>query len=99
MGQIDEQAADTLVGSFYSSYIENNREPDGAIRWLPMCAEVDGYMANIDLFDQYDIPLPTNYDEFVDVCRRFEELGLTGFSTDYNADYTCLEVLQGDSIP
>ena len=27
-----------VVGTFYDSYIENNREPGGAIRWLPMCA-------------------------------------------------------------
>lgn len=40
-----------VVGTFYSSYIENNREADGAIRWLPTCAEVDGILANKDLFD------------------------------------------------
>lgn len=31
-----------VAGTFYSSYLNNNQEPDGAIRWLPMCAEVDG---------------------------------------------------------
>ena len=31
-----------LAGTFYSSYLENNRESDGSIRWLPICAEVDG---------------------------------------------------------
>ena len=25
-----------VAGSFYDSYIENNRESSGAIRWLPM---------------------------------------------------------------
>ena len=50
-----------VAGTFYSSYLEINRETSGAIRWLPMCAEVDSIMANKDLFDQYDIPLTTNY--------------------------------------
>ena len=27
-----------VAGTFYSSYLNNNQEPDGAIRWLPMCA-------------------------------------------------------------
>ena len=49
------------AGTFYSSYLEVNRETGGAIRWLPMCAEVDCIMANKDLFDQYNISLPTNY--------------------------------------
>ena len=47
-----------VAGTFYSSYLEVNRETGGAIRWLPMCAEVDSIMANKDLFDQYNIPLP-----------------------------------------
>ncbi|MGN0414741.1 MAG: extracellular solute-binding protein [Agathobacter sp.] len=98
-GQLMDLSESEVVGTFYSSYIENNREADGAIRWLPMCAEVDGYVANRDLFDKYNIPLPTNYAEFVDVIDRFEELGIQGFATDWNADYTCLETLQGNSIP
>ena len=88
-----------VVGTFYDSYIENNREPGGAIRWLPMCAEVDGYMANVDLFEQYGIPLPTNYAEFVDAIARFEENGIKGVSTDWRSDYSCLEMMQGSAIP
>ena len=88
-----------VVGTFYDRYLENNREPGGAVRWLPMCAEVDGYIANLDLFRQYGIPLPTNYAEFADVCRRFEEQGINGYVNDYDEDYSCLEALQGCAIP
>ncbi|MGN0426482.1 MAG: 5'-nucleotidase C-terminal domain-containing protein [Agathobacter sp.] len=88
-----------VVGSYYDTYIENNRETDGSIRWLPMCAEVDGYIANVDLFEEYGIPLPTNYAEFSEACRRFDELGLTGYINDYREDYSCMEALQGCAIP
>ena len=88
-----------VAGSFYESYLENNREMDGAIRWLPMCAEVDGFFANVDLFEQYDIPLPTNYAEFVEASARFEEVGVPFFMTDWKSDYTCLEIMQGCAIP
>ena len=88
-----------VVGTFYDSYIENNREPGGAIRWLPMCAEVDGYIANLDLFAQCGIPVPTNYAEFADACRRFTELGYIGYANDYREDYSCMEALQGCAIP
>ena len=60
-----------VAGTFYTSYLEVNREDGGAIRWLPMCAEVDSIMANKDLFDQYHIPLPTNYSEFVAAIDAF----------------------------
>lgn len=88
-----------IVGSFYDSYIENNREPGGAIRWLPMCAEVDGYVANKDVFEKYGIPLPTNYAEFKEACRLFEEQGIYGYLNDYSEDYSCMEALQGCAIP
>ncbi|MGN0466938.1 MAG: extracellular solute-binding protein [Lachnospiraceae bacterium] len=88
-----------IVGSYYDTYIDNNREPDGAVRWLPMCAEVDGYIANVDLFKKYDIPLPTNYAEFTQACRKFDELNLYGYVNDYREDYSCMEALQGCAIP
>lgn len=87
-----------VAGTFYSSYLESNRESCGAIRWLPMCAEVDCIMANKMLFDQYGIPLPTNYAEFVAAIDAFEALGIKGFQTDWSYDYTCLETMQGCAI-
>ena len=88
-----------VAGTFYTSYLEVNRESSGAIRWLPMCAEVDSIMANKDLFDQYNIPLPTNYSEFVAAIDAFEAVGIKGFQTDWNYDYSCLETMQGCAIP
>ena len=88
-----------VAGTFYSSYLEVNRETSGAIRWLPMCAEVDCTMANKDLFDQYNIPLPTNYSEFVAAIDAFEAVGIKGFQTDWIYDYSCLETMQGCAIP
>ena len=88
-----------VAGTFYSSYLEVNRETNGAIRWLPMCAEVDCTVANKDLFDQYNIPLPTNYAEFVAAIDAFEEKGIKGYQTDWYYDYTGLETMQGCAIP
>ena len=88
-----------VAGTFYSSYLEVNRETTGAIRWLPMCAEVDSIMANKDLFDQYGIALPTNYSEFVAAIDAFEAVGIQGFQTDWKYDYSCLETMQGCAIP
>ena len=88
-----------VAGTFYSSYLEVNRETGGAIRWLPMCAEVDCTVANKDLFDQYGIPLPTNYAEFVAAIDAFEEKGIKGYQTDWYYDYTGLETMQGCAIP
>ena len=97
--QLMDLSTTEVAGTFYSSYLDVNRENSGAIRWLPMFAEVDSIMANKDLFDQYNIPLPTNYSEFVATIDAFEELGIKGFQTDWFYDYTCLETMQGCAIP
>ena len=97
--QLMDLSKSEVAGTFYSSYLESNRESGGAIRWLPMCAEVDCIMANKTLFDQHGIPLPTNYAEFVSAIDAFEALGIKGFQTDWIYDYTCLETMQGCAIP
>ena len=98
-GHLMDLSTTEVAGTFYSSYLDVNRETSGAIRWLPMCAEVDSIMANKDLFDQYGIPLPTNYAEFVAAIDAFEAQGIKGFQTDWSYDYSCLETMQGCAIP
>ena len=97
--QLMDLSQTEVAGTFYSSYLDVNRENSGAIRWLPMCAEVDSIMANKDLFDQYNIALPTNYSEFVAAIDAFEAVGIKGFQTDWKYDYSCLETMQGCAIP
>ena len=46
-------------------------------------------------FEQYGIPLPTDYESFVSACQAFEKAGIRGFTADYTYDYTCMETLQG----
>ena len=45
------------------------------------------------------MPVPTDYASFVAACEAFEAAGIRSFVSDFAADYTCMEVLQGASIP
>lgn len=65
------------------------------MNWLPVCADAHGFVVNRSLFEQYDIPLPTDYTSFVSACQAFEAVGIQGFTADYTYDYTCMETLQG----
>lgn len=87
------------AGAIYDSYLTSFTNEDGTINWLPMCADVHGFITNKALFDQYNIPLPTDYESFVSACKAFEEAGIRGYVGDYFYDYTCMETLQGLSIP
>ena len=83
------------AGAVYDTYLNNFRNEDGSVNWLPVCADAHGFVVNKDLFEEYDIPLPTDYDSFVSACRAFDEIGIRGFTADYFYDYTCMETLQG----
>ena len=88
-------AATNEAGAVYNTYLNSFKNADGSVNWLPVCPDVHGFVVNRDLFEQYDIPLPTDYASFVAVCKAFEEVGIRGFTADYLYDYTCMETLQG----
>ena len=84
-----------LANTFRQSYLRSYTYDDGTVNWLPACAEVDSIIVNKTLLEENGIPLPGNYEEFVDACGRLRELGIRPFASDFFEDYTCMEILQG----
>ena len=84
-----------MAGAVYDTYLSNFMNEDGSVNWLPVCADAHGFVVNKDLFEKYDIPLPTDYESFVSACQAFDKVGIRGFTADYYYDYTCMETLQG----
>ena len=94
-GSLMDLSTTNAAGAVYDTYLSNFMNEDGSINWLPVCADAHGFVVNRDLFEKYDIPLPTDYESFVSACQSFEEVGIRGFTADYYYDYTCMETLQG----
>lgn len=87
-----------LAGSFYYSYLRSYTYSDGTVNWLPACAEVDGIIANKKLFQDNDLALPSTYEEFVGLCDELKKRGIQPFASNFGADFTCMEILQGLSV-
>lgn len=87
-----------LANSFYQSYLSDFTYSDGTVNWLPAAAELSDLLVNKTLFEENDIPLPTDWDSFVYACEEFEKLGIQGFAADFAMNYTCMNTLQGFSI-
>lgn len=83
------------AGAVYNTYLNSFKNEDGSVNWLPVCADAHGFVVNRSLFEQYGIPLPTDYASFAAACQAFEKVGVRGFTADYTYDYTCMETLQG----
>ena len=84
-----------VVGAVYDTYLNNFMNKDGSVNWIPVCADAHGVVVNKDLFEKYNISLPTDYASFVSACQAFDKAGVRGFTADYSYDYTCMETLQG----
>ena len=84
-----------VAGAVYDTYLNNFMNKDGSVNWIPVCADAHGVVVNKDLFEKYNIPLPTDYASFVSACQAFDKAGIRGFTADYSYDYTCMETLQG----
>ena len=87
-----------LAGSFYQSYLRNYTYDDGTVNWLPAYAEVDGIIVNKEILREHNLDIPKNYSEFTDVCKTLSKSGIRPFLSNFAADYTCMELLQGLSI-
>ena len=94
-GSLMDLSTTNVAGAVYDTYLSNFMNEDGSVNWLPVCADAHGFVVNKDLFEKYDIPLPTDYESFVSACQAFDEVGIRGFTADYYYDYTCMETLQG----
>ncbi|MCM1227961.1 MAG: ABC transporter substrate-binding protein [Clostridium sp.] len=84
-----------LANAFPQSYLRSYTYEDGTVNWLPTCAEVDSIIVNKTLLEENGISVPKNYNEFIEACDSLSRNGIRPFMSNFDADYTCMEVLQG----
>lgn len=94
-GSLMDLATTNEAGAVYNTYLNSFKNEDGSVNWLPVCADAHGFVVNRGFFEEYGIPLPTDYASFAAACKAFDEAGIRGFTADYLYDYTCMETLQG----
>ena len=58
------------AGAVYDTYLSNFMNEDGSVNWLPVCADAHGFVVNKDLFEMYEIPLPTDYESYDYTCME-----------------------------
>lgn len=57
-----------------------------------MCFTVggEGLIYNQDLFDQYNLSVPQNFDELLNVCETFQKNGVQPFASGYKDDWVIM---------
>ena len=87
------------AGAVYNTYLNSFKNEDSSVNWLPVCADAHGFVVNRSLFEQYDIPLPTDYESFVAACQAFEKVGIRGFTADYTSTTPAWKRCRGFPLP
>lgn len=64
------------LGALYSSAGTNVYSYDGNIYALPGISWFEGIYFNKTMFEENNIALPTTFDEYLAVCKQFEDLGI-----------------------
>lgn len=65
------------LGALYSSAGTNVYSYDGNIYALPGISWFEGIYFNRTMFEENNIALPTTFDEYLAVCKQFQDLGIT----------------------
>ncbi len=83
----------------YSSYaLQYYKNDNGEVNWLPICGIPQTIIANKDLFDQYSLELPKNYQEYVHACQVFADNGIKPYALDLAEDWSSHEMVQAGGI-
>lgn len=64
------------LGALYSDAGTRLYSYDGNVYALPGISWFEGCYFNKELFEENNIALPTTFDEYIDVCKQFQELGI-----------------------
>ena len=64
------------LGAKYSEAGTNVYSYDGGVYALPGISWFEGIYFNKQMFEENNIALPTTFDEYIDVCKKFQELGV-----------------------
>lgn len=65
------------LGAKYSESGTSAYTVDNTVYALPGISWFEGVFYNVDLFEQNNIELPKTFDEFIAVCKQFQDLGIT----------------------
>lgn len=64
------------LGALFSDAGTSVYSYDGKVYALPGISWFEGIYYNVDLFEENGIALPTTFDEYIDVCKQFQDLGI-----------------------
>ena len=91
-----------LTGSYLCDYIDptvlEHHTLNGKNYILPMTLNFTGVYYNVDLFNEYNVSIPTTIDEFWAVCEVFETAGIipisAGDKDGWNLGYSSQNIME-----
>ncbi len=96
--QLLDLGAYDVVSSFYPYILQYYTNTEGEIQWLPVCGIPETMIVNKTLLDENGIELPENYDEFVEVCAKLNDLGIKPYTIELLNDWAAHTLIQSSAL-
>lgn len=73
----------SFSANYKPSMLDTITTEDGSLYYLPGPADIRGIIYNKTLFKEKGWDVPTNYDEFITLCKTIEESGMRAFELSF----------------
>lgn len=91
-----EYIADLSDQPFVENIVDGAKECaslDGKIVGLPVQMSANGIVYNKDIFEEYNLEIPTTFTELEEVCKELEANGVTPFANQFKDDWLLGQLL------
>ena len=72
------------------SILESVKSEDGKVYAMPYSQNFMGVFYNVDIFKEHNLDIPKTWDEFMALCQKLEDAGITPFEFTFADSWTCL---------
>lgn len=76
-GYVQDLSDQEFLKNVEEGSLEMTKQPDGKYYALPYTRNYMGVFYNMDMFEENELAVPTTWDEFVAVCDKLKEAGIT----------------------
>lgn len=90
---VDLTDTDLIKGDIFDDIASTCLVKDGKVYGVTWNHLAVGAFYNIDMFNEAGVSIPTNWNEFLDVCDKLQKKGFTPIVSDLGDDWTVMYIL------
>lgn len=84
----DMEEVDDIKEAYRQQIYDRNKDQEKKMYGLPYATNAEGIIYNVDIFQKYNLKVPTTYDELLQVCEQLKANGVQPFYYTFKDAWT-----------